>query len=142
MKMMRVHITLWLVLLLGGFAAGFIPEYLKNRDLRAELESPQKTIESLKLQLQMSELRDQASLMLLELSRQNYGLARDYSGQLRNKLKDAISTVQDPALKKSLQDLASAHDAMESELATASASAVTASQPLVLKAFEVTRNVK
>jgi len=142
MKMMRVHITLWLVLLIGGFLGGFIPEYLKNRDLRAELETPQKTIDSLKLQLQMSELRDQASLMLIELSRQNYGLARDYSGQFRNKLKDAIDAVQDPALKKSLQDLSNSHDAIESDLATASASALTASQPLVLKTFEVTRNVK
>src|SRR5215471_20476023 len=119
MKMMRVHITLWLVLLIGGFLGGFIPEYLKNRDLRSQLESPQKTIDSLKLQLQMSELRDQASLMLIELSRQNYGLARDYSGQFRNKLKDAIEAVQDPASKKSLQDLANAHDAIASDLATA-----------------------
>jgi len=42
---------------------------------------PQKTISSLKLQVQLAELRDTASLVLLELSRQNYGLARDYSGE-------------------------------------------------------------
>jgi hypothetical protein len=93
MKMMRVHVILWLVLLIGGFLSGFVPEYLKNRDLRAQLENPQKTIDALKLQVQMCEVRDAASLMLLELSRQNYGLARDYAGQFYGKLKDAADAV-------------------------------------------------
>ena len=47
MKMIRVHVTLWLVLLIAGLALGFVPEYLKNRELRAELENPQKTIDAL-----------------------------------------------------------------------------------------------
>jgi hypothetical protein len=142
MKMIRVHITLWLVLLIGGFLLGYVPEYLKNRDLQAQLQNPQKMIDALKLQLQMSEVRDAASMMLLELSRQNYGLARDYSGQFYNKLKDAIDAVQDPALKKSLQDLAATRETLTGELATANAAALTSSQPIVLKTFEVTRSVK
>jgi hypothetical protein len=142
MKMIRVHITLWLVLLIGGFLLGYVPEYLKNRDLQAQLQNPQKMIDALKLQLQMSEVRDAASMMLLELSRQNYGLARDYSGQFYSKLKDASDAVQDPALKKSLQDLAATREALTGELATANAAALTSSQPIVLKTFEVTRSVK
>ncbi|PYR66462.1 MAG: hypothetical protein DMG20_12915, partial [Acidobacteria bacterium] len=98
MKMMRVHVTLWVVLLVGGFLLGFVPEYLKNRELRSQLQDPQKTISSLKLQVQLAELRDTASLVLLELSRQNYGLARDYFGQYYEKLKEAAEAVQDPAL--------------------------------------------
>jgi hypothetical protein len=142
MKMMRVHITLWLVLLTGGFLLGYVPEYLKNRDLQAQLQDPQKTIDALKLQLQMSELRDAASMMLLELSRQNFGLARDYSGQFYSKLKDVTDAVQDPALKKSLEDLAATRENLTSQLATANAGALAASQPIVLKTFEVTRSVK
>src|SRR5207237_9877899 len=106
MKMMRVHITLWLVLLIGGFLLGYVPEYFKNRDLQAQLENPQKTIDALKLQLQMSELRDTASMMLLELSRQNFGLARDYSSQCYSKLKDVTDAVRDQGVKNSLEDLA------------------------------------
>ena len=138
MKMMRVHVTLWLILLTGGFALGFVPEYLKNRDLQAELQNPQKTIEVLKLQLHMSELRDAASLMLLELSRQNYGFAREYSGQFYSKLKDVADAVQDPALKKSLQDLLATRESLTAELATANTTALASSQPIVLKTFEVT----
>jgi len=37
---------------------GFVPEYLKNRNLQAELQNPQKMIDGLKQQLQMSDLRD------------------------------------------------------------------------------------
>jgi len=139
MKMMRVHIILWLVLFIGGFLLGFVPEYLKNRDLRSQLENPQKTIDAFKLQLQMSEVRDAAGLVLLELSRQNYGLARDYAGQFDGKLKDAIDSVQDPGLKKSLQDLAATRESLTGELATANATALTTWQPIVLKTFEVTR---
>lgn|SRR6266850_3376053 len=140
MKMIRVHITVWLVLFIGGFLLGFVPEYFKNRDLQAQLQNPQNTIDALKLQLQMSELRDAASMMLLELSRQNYGLARDYSGQFYNKLKDVTDAVQDPGLKKSLEDLAATRENLSAQLATGNTGALTTSQPIVLKTFEVTRS--
>jgi hypothetical protein len=140
MKKMRVHATIWLVLLIGGFLLGFIPEYLKNRDLRSQLETPQKTIDGLRAQLQLSELRDRASLMWIELSRQNYGLARDYAGQYYSKLQDTIDSVQDPSLKKSLQELAATRDSVTADLAAANASSLPATQSIVLKTFEVTRN--
>src|SRR5207247_5192056 len=142
MKMMRVHVTLWFVLLIGGFLLGFVPEYLKNRNLQAELQNPQKMIDGLKQQLQMSDLRDAASLMLLELSRQNYGLARDYSNQYYSKLNDAAHAVQDANLKKLLEELATTRDSLTTSLSTANPSSLTASQPIVLRTFEVTRTAK
>ena len=139
MKTLRGRITLWLVLLLGAFLLGFVPEYLKNRDLRSQLDNPRKRIDALNLQLQMSELRDQASLMLIESSRQNYGLARDYAGQFYSRLNDVIESVQDQAIRKSLQELASTRDSVTEALATATPASLTAMQPIVLKTFEVTR---
>ncbi len=142
MQMMKVHVSLWIILLVGGFLGGFVPEYLKNRELRAELENPQKTIDALQLQVRLAELRDLSSQTLLELSRQNYGLARDYSGQFYARLKDLTDTVQDPNLKKSLQDLAATHDAFTTNLAEPSPASLTAWQPIVMKTFESTRNFK
>jgi hypothetical protein len=141
-KMMRVHITIWVLLFIGGFLLGFIPQYLKNRDLQRLLETPQKTIEALQGQVQMSELRDLASLMLLELSRQNYGLARDYANQYYSKLSDVADMVQDANLKKSLLDLVATRESLATNLATANPASLTASQPIVLKTFEVTRSIK
>src|SRR2546426_9972269 len=105
MKMMRVHMMLWVILLIIGFLLGFVPEYRKNRDLETQLESPKKTIDALKLQVQMGELRDAAGLMLLELSRQNYGLARDHAMDYYSKLQSLINESQDESLKKSLAEL-------------------------------------
>jgi hypothetical protein len=140
MKTMRVHATIWLVLLIAGFLLGFVPQYLKNRDLRSQLEAPQKTIEELRAQLQMSELRDQAGLMWFEISRQNYGLARDHAGQYYSKLKDTIDSAQDPTLKKSLQELSATRDAVIVDLAAANTSSLNAAQSIVLKTFEITRS--
>jgi hypothetical protein len=139
MATMRARISLWLVLLMGAFLLGFVPEYLKNRDLRSQLESPKKTIEELKQQLQMSELRDQASLMLIEISRQNYGLARDHAGQYYETLNQVIESLQNQALRKSLQDLASTRDSLTEALTTATPAALTAAQQIVMKTFELTK---
>src|SRR5215471_8006114 len=142
MKMMRVHVTLWLVLLLIGLGVGFIPQYLKTCELRAELENPQKTIDALNLQIQLGQLRDEASLALLEISSQNFGLARDRVGEYYTKLKDLSDNVQDPMLKKALEDLSMTRDAVTADLATATGAALTAWQPIVRKTFDATKNVK
>jgi hypothetical protein len=141
MKMMRVHVTLWVILLGIGFLLGFVPEYQKNRELQTQLESPQKTIDALKLQVRMAELRDAAGLMLLELSRQNYGLARDHATDYYNKLKDLIGESQDENLKKSLAELSATQNSLTTNLLTASPNSLTAAQPVVLRTFEVTKNV-
>jgi hypothetical protein len=140
MKMIKVHVSLWVVLLVGGFLLGFIPEYSKIRELQTQLESPQKTIDELKVQIQMGELRDAVGLMYLELSRQNFGLARDDASAYYNKLKDLISETNDPALKKSLTELAATQEALTGSLATASANSMTLAQSIVLRTFEITKN--
>jgi hypothetical protein len=140
MKMIRVHVAIWVILLIVGLGVGFVPEYLKNRELRAELENPQKTIDGLNLQIQLGELRDTASLALLELSRQNFGLARDHVNDYYGKLMNLTDAVQDPALKKSLQDLAATRDSITQNLTQTNAASLTAWQPVVLKTFEVTKN--
>jgi hypothetical protein len=142
MKMMRVHVMVWLVLLIGGFLGGFIPEYLKNRALRAQLEAPQKTIDDLKLQILLGDLRDDAGLTTFEIARQNYGLARDHMGDYYSKLKDTADAVQDPGLKKALTDLESTRDTLMANLSTASPASLSAWQPVMLKTFEVTKNSK
>ena|SRR5579862_4673785 len=140
MKTIHVHIALWVILLGGGFLLGFVPEYRKNRELAAQLESPQKTIDALKQQIELGELRDDAGLMLLELSRQNYGLARDHASSYYNKLNDLISESQDESLKKSLTELSATRDSLVLSLATATSISLTAAQPIVSRTFEVTRN--
>jgi len=140
MKTIHVHLALWVILLVGGFLLGFVPEYRKNRELAAQLESPLKTIDALKLQLDLGELRDDVGLMLLELSRQNYGLARDHASTYYSKLNDLISESRDESLKKSLTELSATRDSLMMSLSIATSNSLTAAQPIVLRTFEVTRN--
>jgi hypothetical protein len=138
----KAHFTLWVVLLLGGFLVGYVPKYMENRDLRAELQEPQKIIDALRLQAQLGQLRDAASLMILEVSRQNFGLARDHSVEYYTKLKELIDAGPDPALKKSLEELAATRDDIDKELANTTPGSLAASQSLLLKTIELTRSVK
>ena len=55
---------------------------------------------------------------------------------------EAAEAVQDPALKKSLEDLQATREPITSQLAAATAASLTAWQPVFLKTFEATRNVK
>ena len=139
MKMMRVHITLWVVLLIIGFLLGFVPEYRKNRDLEAQLENPKQTIDALKLQLQLGDLRDAAALMLLELSRQNYGLARDHAMDYYTKLQNLINESHDESLKKSLAELSATQGSLTTNLVSATPASLTTAQPIVLRTFEITK---
>jgi hypothetical protein len=140
MKTIHMHIALWFILLGGGFLLGFVPEYRKNRELAAQLESPLKTIDALKMQIELGELRDDAGLMLLELSRQNYGLARDHASRYYTKVNDLISESQDESLKKSLTELSATRDSLILSLGTATSNSLTAAQPIVFRTFEATRN--
>jgi hypothetical protein len=139
MKTIHVHIAVWLILLVGGFLLGFVPEYLKNRDLTAQLEAPQKTIDTLKSQLALGELRDHAGLMLLELSRQNFGLAREHAAMYYSKLNDLVNQTQDENLKKSLMELLDTRDSLMTSLSTATPNTLATAQPIVLRTFEITK---
>src|SRR5437762_14366072 len=97
---------------------------------------------ALEFQVKWCELRDTPCLMLIQLFRQTYGLVRDYSNQYYSKLNDAANTVQDANLKKLLEELATTRDSLTKSLATANPSSLTASQPIVLRTFEVTRTAK
>jgi len=77
--------------------------------------------------------------MLMELSRQNFGLARDYSVQFYSKLEQAAQSVPDANLKKSLEELASTRDSVSRTLAAADSSSLAAVQPVVSKTFELTK---
>src|SRR5437763_10811175 len=87
-----------LAVLVLVFLLGFVPQYREKRRIQSELAiSTEK--------LRMSELRDLAGMMLLETLRQNYGLARDYSSQYFEKLRQVSEQLENSTLKMPLQEL-------------------------------------
>ena len=136
------RIALWAILLIGTFLLGFVPEYLKNRELRSQVQDGQKTLDGMQLQVQLGQLRDAANLMAFEVSRQNFGLARDHATQFYTKLTETINSVQDPVLKKSLEEVAATRDATMQELAAPTPASLGLLQSVVLKTVDATRSAR
>jgi hypothetical protein len=96
----------------------------------------------LKRQIQVGELRDAAALMFLELSRQNYGLAREHASEYQNSLRDLVSQTQDETLKKSLEELSAAQESLTTSLIAPNAASLMAAQTLMLRTFEITKDAR
>jgi hypothetical protein len=69
----------WFLLLLGGFPIGFILQYSGLQRVRQELSTSTKQLGSCQAGEQLSQLRDTATVMLLEAVQKNYGKAGEDS---------------------------------------------------------------
>src|ERR1051326_285620 len=121
-----------LTVLALAFLLGFVPQYLQKRQAQRELAV---SIEKLKL----SELRDLAGLMLLESLRQNYGVARDYSSQYFDKLRETSEGVNNPTLKISLQKLLNDRDTVTAALSKADPASASQLQGMFAEIQAVTK---
>ena len=121
-----------LTVLALAFLLGFVPQYLQKRQAQRELAV---SIEKLKL----SELRDLAGLMLLESLRQNYGVARDYSSQYFDKLRETSEGVNNPTLKISLQKLLNDRDTVTAALSKADPASASQLQGMFAEIQTVTK---
>jgi len=121
-----------LVMLVLVFLLGFMPQYLEKRPLQRELAI---SIEKLKL----SELRDLAGLMLLEGLRQNYGVARHYSSQYFDKLREISEQAENSTLKAALQELLSSRDAVTAALSKADPASASQLQAIFAKTQTATK---
>jgi hypothetical protein len=121
-----------LVILVLVFLLGFVPQYLEKRQIQSEL-----AISSEKLKL--SELRDLAAMMLLEVLRQNYGVARDYSSQYFEKLRETSEQVENSTVKTSLQELLNSRDTVTAALSKADPASASQLQAIFAKTQAATK---
>ena len=123
---MKNRLILWVVLLVIGFLAGFIPQYLKAHQFGAELSGCQ-TAE------QASRVRDTASMMYLAATQKNFGISAGYAAQFFNQAQKVASSTQDEALRNQLRDVLSSRDQITADLAKGDAAVVSEMQPLLMK---------
>jgi hypothetical protein len=83
---MRHKLVLWFLLLFAGFLVGFILQYSGLRRVRQELSASTIQLGSCQSAQQLSQLRDTATMMYLEVVQKNYGKAGEYSKELLIKL--------------------------------------------------------
>jgi hypothetical protein len=131
---MKNRLILWLVLLLIGFLAGFIPQYIKAQRAVSELSSAKQQLSSCQLANRLAQLRDTAALMFLEATRKNYGIAGEHSRRFFEEGQQIAAQTTDAGLRTSLQQLLNSHDAITAQLAKGDPAVVTELETLLMKA--------
>jgi hypothetical protein len=130
---MRRKLVLWFVLLIAGFFTGFILQHARLRRVQQELSASTKQLGSCQSNQQLSQLRDTATMMYLEVVEKNYGKAGEYSREVFDQAQQIASSTDDPALRNLLRDTLAARDQITADLAKGDAAALSAIQPVLSK---------
>jgi hypothetical protein len=126
---MRQKLVLRCLLLLTGF----ILQYSRLQRVQQELSASTKQLGSCQSSHQLSQLRDTATMMYLEVVQKNYGRAGEYSRELFDQAQQISSSTQDPELRDLLRDTLATRDQITADLAKGDAAALSEIQPLLSK---------
>lgn len=127
-------VTLGLTVLLAVFLLGFIPQFQTARRLSAELEAARKDLSVLQTKDQISQLKELAALMYIEVNRKNFGLAGERATEFFNQVGDMAGTTGNPDLQQRLRHILAMRDTVTRGLASADASVLSNLQDLFLQA--------
>lgn len=105
------------VALIAVFLAGFIPQFRNASGLKDELGLRDQRIEQLQRQATFSRARDLASLLYLELTRKNYGVAEQHATAFFNHVRTMIGNSAFAPVKKSLDEILGQRDAIVASIA-------------------------
>ena len=120
------------ILLLGGFLLGFVPQFRSSSGLRDELRGRDERISGLERDAKLSRARDLASLMYLELTRRNYGIAAQHATAFFDHI-GAMRSDSPPQMRSVRERLLSHRDAVTVGIAKSDPAAVTLVQQILDK---------
>jgi hypothetical protein len=137
---MRHKLALWFVLLIAGFLTGLILQYARLQRVQQELSASTKQLGSCQSSQQLSQLRDTATMMYLEVVQKNYGKAGEYSREVFNQAQQIASSTQEPAVRNLLRDVLATRDQVTADLAKGDAAALSEIQPLLSKLEQTSKH--
>ena len=126
------------ILVVAAFLLGFVPQYLNNVRTSEQLHTRDQQIVQLQQQAALSRLRDLASLLYLEATRKNYGIASQRASALFDLIQTTINTGPDAALKDGLVSALAQRDEIVSKLAKPDAGVEKDTQDLMDRLFQLT----
>ena len=130
---MRQKLVLWFLLVLTGFLIGFILQYSRLQRVHQELSASTKQLGSCRSSQQLSQLRDTATMMYLEVVQKNYGKAGEYSREVFDQAQQIASSTEDPTLRNLLRDTLATRDQITADLAKGDGAALSEIQPVLSK---------
>jgi hypothetical protein len=137
---MRHKLALWFVLLIAGFLTGLILQYARLQRVQQELSASAKQLGSCQSSQQLSQLRDTATMMYLEVVQKNYGKAGEYSREVFDQAQQIASSTEDAAVRNLLRDTLATRDQVTADLAKGDAAALSEIQPLLSKLEQTARH--
>jgi hypothetical protein len=126
-------LTLWSLLLIAGFLTGFILQFARLQRVQQEMSASTRQLGSCQSNEQLSQLRDTATMMYLELVQKNYGKAGEHAKQFFDQAQRIGSSTEDPSLQNLLRDMLASRDQITGDLAKGDAAALSEIQPVLLK---------
>ena len=130
---MRRELALWFVLLIAGFLTGLILQYARLQRVQQQLSASTKQLGSCQSTEQLSQLRDTAAMMYLEVVQKNYGKAGEHAKDFFDQAQRIGSSTEDSALQNLLRDVLASRDQITGDLAKGDAAALSEIQPFLFK---------
>ena len=103
-------------LMVGAFLGGFIPSYMENRKLKAEIEERQDQLAEAQERLQVALLQAKLGMMLIEVEQNNYGKAKERSTEFFDDLRQTATAVRDDRRREVLMAVLARRDEITSDL--------------------------
>ena len=125
-----------------GFLLGFVPQYLKVRDLQQQLDAARLDVIAGKEAMQRQELGLLIGHVYLESNRKNFGLASQYSTRFFDAARAMAGQTSDTNWQSLLQSLLAKRDAVTGGLAKADPGTADAVQSLFQQVLEAAQSVR
>lgn len=105
-----------LILLTAAYLAGLLPTFLENRRLKSQMEILQTRLRDSQANLDVTSLRNDLAMILVDVEENNFGVARDRSTRFFDNLRQAISNLEDDQLRQQLSSVLGRRDEITSDL--------------------------
>lgn len=128
--------------ILAAFLAGFIPQYLKSRDVGNQLDAAREQLATEQAKSQLDEIGLLISYVYVEANLKNYGIAGQYATRFFDRVRSMEDQTQDPNLRAFLSTALAKRDAVIGGLAKGDPSTVDSIQDLVQRTLQVTRTAQ
>jgi flagellar biosynthesis component FlhA len=108
----------WMVtiLLLIAFLAGYLPMYVRNRELLTNAKGLQSGLDQARQRLRVATLQNDLGMILVEVTQNNFGIAKDRSSRFFDDLQQATSSVSDNNLRQTLITMLARRNEITSDL--------------------------
>ncbi|HTX37033.1 MAG TPA: hypothetical protein VME43_18520 [Bryobacteraceae bacterium] len=124
------------VLVLVAFLLGFIPQYVRSRDVAKQLNTTRQELASDRARLQADQVDLLIGYVYLQTNLKNYGLASGYSTKFFNQVRTMADQSTDPNQQKFAKAALSNRDAVTGALAKGDPAVAAAVQGLFQSALD------